>query len=88
MYYKHTGILWGMFMSKKYLKIFLYLIAMLFLSLLLHPAFSKSSLVTDNGSFTVEEATIHSVHAAIKNHQITCEQLVSFFTLIVLNTII
>lgn len=35
-----------------------------------------SRISKDNVPFSIEEATIASVHAAIKDHQLTCEQLV------------
>lgn len=50
------------------------LIDLLFLLLLNHAIYAKNTAF-----FKLEEATIDSVHAAIKTHQLTCVQLVSAY---------
>jgi aspartyl-tRNA(Asn)/glutamyl-tRNA(Gln) amidotransferase subunit A len=50
----------------------------LFVMLMLAVLVIKSN-INNEPSFVLEEATIESTHAAIKQRQITCEQLVSAY---------
>lgn len=42
-------------------------------------SYAKNFSEKINSIFPVEEATISSIHTAIKNHQITCEQLINVY---------
>lgn len=62
-------------MKKKIFHLFIFIISLIVANLSL----AETSAYKNNATFSIEEATINSIHTAIRNHQITCEQLVDLY---------
>lgn len=62
--------------KQKIVFLLIFIMQMTFISI----SYGENYPNNDKSAFSIEETTINSIHAALKNHQITCEQLINAYT--------